>query len=114
MLDRGKRTGKKCESLADAKAREEGGRGCGVGAGIEIPLQPLRRTMVKQVVPLQPMEDHGGAGIHTAAHRGPQAGAGEKCEEEEATERTDLWTDHNPIPHPPAPLDRGKGLGVKE
>ena len=32
--------------------------------------------MVKQVVPLQPMEDRVRADIHTAAHRGPHAGAG--------------------------------------
>ena len=32
--------------------------------------------MVTQVVPLQPMEDHAGADIHTAARGGPHAGAG--------------------------------------
>ena len=30
----------------------------------EIPLQPLVKTMVRQAVPLQPMEVHGGADIH--------------------------------------------------
>ena len=30
----------------------------------KIPLQPVVTTMVEQVVPLQPMEDHGGAEIH--------------------------------------------------
>ncbi|GAB0206305.1 zinc finger and BTB domain-containing protein 5 [Grus japonensis] len=34
------------------------------------------KTMVKQVVPLQPMEDHGGAAIHPTAHRRPQTTAG--------------------------------------
>ncbi|KAK4806858.1 hypothetical protein QYF61_012587 [Mycteria americana] len=34
------------------------------------------KTMVMQVVPLQPMEVHSGADIHTAAHGGPHAGAG--------------------------------------
>ena len=32
--------------------------------------------MVKQVVPLQPMEYHGGAGFHTAACGGDHGGAG--------------------------------------
>ena len=40
------------------------------------PLQPMERTMVRQAVPLQPVEVNGGADIHTAAHRGPHAGAG--------------------------------------
>ena len=30
----------------------------------QIPLQPVVKTMVKQVVPLQPVEVHGGAHIH--------------------------------------------------
>ena len=30
----------------------------------EIPLQPVVKTMVRQVVPLQPMDVHGGADIH--------------------------------------------------
>ncbi len=30
----------------------------------KIPLQPVVKTMVEQVVPLQPMEVHGGAEIH--------------------------------------------------
>ena len=30
----------------------------------EILLQPVVKTMVRQVVPLQPMEVHGGADIH--------------------------------------------------
>jgi len=33
-------------------------------AGAEIPLQPVEKTMVRQAVPLQPMEVHGGADIH--------------------------------------------------
>lgn len=32
-----------------------------------IPLQPVDKSMVKQVVPLKPMEDHGGEDIPTAA-----------------------------------------------
>ena len=30
----------------------------------EIPLQPVGKTMVRQAVPLQPMEVHSGADIH--------------------------------------------------
>ena len=33
--------------------------------------------MVKQAVPLQPMEYHGGAGFHAAARGGAHAGAGD-------------------------------------
>jgi len=61
--DRGVRI---CErnSPADTKVSEEGGGEGAPGAGEEIPLQPVEKTMVKQVVPLQPMEDHSAAGIH--------------------------------------------------
>jgi len=34
------------------------------GAGAEVPLQPTEQTMVRQAVPLQPMEAHGGADPH--------------------------------------------------
>ena len=36
----------------------------------------MERTTVKEVVPLQPMEDHIGADIHNAVHGGPHATAG--------------------------------------
>ena len=39
-------------------------------------MQPVEKTMEKQVVPLQHMKNHTGADIHTAAHGGPYAGAG--------------------------------------
>ncbi|GAB0179144.1 AN1-type zinc finger protein 5-like [Grus japonensis] len=42
----------------------EGGAGGAPGAGAEIPLQPMVKTMVRQAVPLQPMEVHSGADIH--------------------------------------------------
>ena len=61
---------------ADTKVSEEGGGGGAPGAGAEIPLQPVVKTMVRQAVPLQPMEEHSGADIHTAAEGGPHAGAG--------------------------------------
>ena len=43
---------------------EEGGGGGAPGAGAEIPLQPGGKTMVRQAVPRQPMEVHGGADLH--------------------------------------------------
>ena len=50
---------------ADPKVSKEGGGGGAPGARAEIPLQPLvGKTMVRQAVPLQPMEVHGGADIH--------------------------------------------------
>ncbi|GAB0183081.1 acid sphingomyelinase-like phosphodiesterase 3b [Grus japonensis] len=57
----------RCErnNSADTKVSEEGGAGGGPGTGAEIPLQqPMEKTMVRQAVPLQPMEDDGGADIH--------------------------------------------------
>ena len=36
-----------------------------------IPLQPVEKTTVKQVVPLQPMEDYGGADIHLQPVKDP-------------------------------------------
>ena len=57
---------RRCErnNSADTKVSEEGGGGGAPGAGAEIPLQPMVKTMVRQAVPLQPMEVHGGADIH--------------------------------------------------
>ncbi|GAB0187099.1 epimerase family protein SDR39U1 [Grus japonensis] len=57
-----KRRLRRCErnSPADTQVSAEGGG----GGGAEIPLQPVEKTMVRQAVPLQPMEVHGGADIH--------------------------------------------------
>jgi len=50
---------------ADTKASEEGEGGGAPDTGTEIfPLQPVMKTMVRQIVPLQPMEVHDGADIH--------------------------------------------------
>ncbi|GAB0207243.1 EH domain-containing protein 4 [Grus japonensis] len=56
---------RRCErnNSADTKVSAEGGGGGAPGARAEIPLQPVVKTMVKQAVPLQPMEDDGGAYI---------------------------------------------------
>ena len=43
--------------------KKEGGGGA-PGTGAEIPLQPVVKTMVRQAVPLQPMDVHSGADIH--------------------------------------------------
>jgi len=51
-------------NFADTKFSEEGEGGGAPGTGAEIPLQPMLKTMVRQTVPLQPMEVHGGADIH--------------------------------------------------
>ncbi|GAB0205507.1 acid sphingomyelinase-like phosphodiesterase 3b [Grus japonensis] len=63
QLERGVR---RCErnSPADTNVSEEGGGGGAPGARAEIPLQPLEKAMVRQAVPLQPMEVYGGADIH--------------------------------------------------
>ncbi|KAK4806933.1 hypothetical protein QYF61_027300 [Mycteria americana] len=61
-LSPGRREGRKrgvriCErnNRADTKVSEEGGGGGVPGARAEIPLQPVVKTMVRQVVPLQPV-----------------------------------------------------------
>ncbi|XP_027506192.1 uncharacterized protein LOC113950476 [Corapipo altera] len=63
QLEGGVRT---CErnSPADTQVSTEGGAGGVPGTRVEISLQPIRKTMVKQTVPLQPMEVHGEAEIH--------------------------------------------------
>jgi len=56
-----------CErnNSADTKVSEEGKGGGAQDAGAECcPLQLMMKTMVRQAVPLQPMEVHGGAFIH--------------------------------------------------
>jgi len=57
---------RRCErnSSADMEISEEGGEGGAPGTGAEIPLQPVEKAMVRQAVPLQPMEVHGGASIY--------------------------------------------------
>ena len=44
-------------NFSDTKDCAEGGGGGAPGAGTEIPLQPVLKTMVKQAVCLQPMEE---------------------------------------------------------
>ena len=63
QLERRVRT---CESNspADPQVSAEGGGGDAPGAGAEIPLQPVGKTMVRQAVPLQSREVHGGADLH--------------------------------------------------
>ncbi|GAB0175773.1 acid sphingomyelinase-like phosphodiesterase 3b [Grus japonensis] len=51
--------GVRCErnNSADTKVSAEGGGGDAPGTRAEIPLQPVVKTMVRQAVPLQPMEE---------------------------------------------------------
>ncbi|GAB0177871.1 hypothetical protein GRJ2_000252400 [Grus japonensis] len=55
-----------CESnnSADTQISAEGGGGGAPGTGAEIPLQPMEKTMVRQAVPLQPMEVDGEQRFH--------------------------------------------------
>ena len=60
------------KTSADTKVSEEGGGGGARGAGAVIPLQPMVKTTMMQVVPLPPMEDHSGADICPAAPGAPR------------------------------------------
>jgi len=64
-----------CErnNSADTTISEEGGRTGTQCSRTEVPLQPTEKTMVTQVVPLQPMEYHR---YPLAAHEGPHTRAG--------------------------------------
>jgi len=44
--------------------KKKGGGGARNVRAESLPLQPMMKTMVRQVVPLQPMEVYGGAEIH--------------------------------------------------
>ncbi|GAB0180870.1 hypothetical protein GRJ2_000552300 [Grus japonensis] len=74
-----KREVRRCErnNSADTKVSEEGGRGGAAGARAEIPLQFMEKTMVRQAVPLQPMEDDGGADIHLQPMEDPMQEQGD-------------------------------------
>jgi len=50
---------------ADTKVSKEGAEGGAPGSRAEIPLQPMEKTMMRQLVSLQPMEVHNGADIHS-------------------------------------------------
>ena len=63
QLERGVRTCKR-NNPADPKVSAEGRGRDAPGAGAEIPLQPVGKTTVRQAVPLQPREVHGGADLH--------------------------------------------------
>ena len=62
------------KSPADSKDNEAGRGGGAPGTRAEIPLQPMEKTMVKQVV-LQPTENHYEADNHTTACGGLHTGA---------------------------------------
>ena len=52
-----------CNPHSPSPCAARGGGGA-PGTGAEIPLQPVGKTMVRQAVPLQPMDVRGGADIH--------------------------------------------------
>lgn len=54
---------------------EEGG-GFAPVTSAEIPLQSMMKTIVKLIVTLQPMEDHGGEDVYPTAHGGPHVREG--------------------------------------
>jgi len=63
----GRERGVRCErnNSADTKVSEGGGGGGAQSVGAEtLPLQLLMKTMVRQTVPLQPMDVHSGADLH--------------------------------------------------
>ena len=68
--ERGVRICKRNNS-ADTEISEEGGGGGAPGTGAELPLQPMMKTMVRQAVPLQPMEVNGGADLHLQPGKDP-------------------------------------------
>lgn len=85
---------RKCEreNSADPKVSEEGAGGGMMGTRTEIPLQPVEKTMVVQIVPLQPMEVNGGADIYIEVCGGPHDGAGgHALKEAEAHEEQPTW-----------------------
>ena len=58
-------------SPAETKVSEDGGGGGTAGTRAEIPLQPVVKTMVMQVVLLEPMEVHGGSDMHLQPTENP-------------------------------------------
>jgi len=62
-------------SLQTQRSVKKGRRRCSRHL-LEIPLQPMVKTVVTLVVPLQPMEVCSGTDIHLAKHEGLQNGAG--------------------------------------
>ncbi|GAB0189733.1 acid sphingomyelinase-like phosphodiesterase 3b [Grus japonensis] len=86
-------------SPADTQAREEGGGGGSSGSTAETPLQPVEKTVEKQIVPLQPIKDHTGADIHTAAHGDPTLEQISTQQPKEDHTRVDIHTAAQGGPH---------------
>ena len=55
---------RRCERNNSADSEEGGGGGAQDAGAESLRLQLVMKTTVRQVVPLQPMEVHGGADLH--------------------------------------------------
>ena len=92
-------------NAVDTKVVKAGGGGGAPGVRAEILLQPMVRTMVRQSVPLQSMEVHGGADIHlqpmehTGACRCLTQAVSPRRAHAGADSGQDLWTHGERSPH---------------
>ena len=58
-------------TLQTARSVKKKGGGGAPRTGAEVPLQPMEKTMVRQALPLQPMEVHSGADLHLRPMQDP-------------------------------------------
>lgn len=77
----------KNNSPAGIKVNEKREGGDAPSTGTRVTPEPVEKAAVRQVVPLQPLDDHTRADIHSAACASPHAEAGEQREEEGQAER---------------------------
>jgi len=83
------------KNSVDTKVSEKAGGGGAPAVGAEVPLQLVVKTMVRQVVPLQSMEVHSGAGgcpKESVTSWGACAGAGSWQDLWTRGERSPCWS----------------------
>ncbi|GAB0190212.1 hypothetical protein GRJ2_001486500 [Grus japonensis] len=84
-------------NFADIEVSEEGRGGGGPGTGAEILLQPVVKAMMKQAVPLQPIEDDGDKRFHLQPMEDPMLeqvdASKEGCDPVEAHTGASSWQD---------------------
>jgi len=85
-----------CErnNYADTRVSEEGREGGSSDAGEEIPLQSVEKTIVRQTVPLQPMEVNSGADPMLEQVDAPKGGCdsmGNLCSSKLLAAPVDAW-----------------------